>query len=88
MLVFSGGPGKPLLPNDGRFSALIYAIGESLRVFREEGDECILSAHSQLLFGCQDVPAGFVCPTVLGWLETLSRRKAGLQSKHKMADTK
>lgn len=83
MLVFAGGPGKPLLPNDGRFPALIYTIGESLCVLREEGDERILSAHSQLPFGCQDVSTGLVCPVVLSRPETLSRCEASLQSCHK-----
>ena len=83
VLVFAGGPGKPLLPNDGRFPALIYTIGESLCALREEGDECILSAHSQLLFGRQDVLAGLVCPVVLGRPQTLSRRQASLQTCHK-----
>lgn len=79
MLVFAGGPGKPLLPNDGCFPAFINAIRESLRVLREEGDECVLSAHSQLLFGRQDVPAGFVCAVVFGSLTALSRHKPRLQ---------
>ena len=86
MQVFAGGPRKPLLPNDGRFPSLIQTVRESLCFLREEGDECILSAHSQLLLGRQDVPAYFVCPIVLGRLPTLCRHKASLHPSHKVID--
>ena len=81
MLIFRGSPGEPLLPNDGGFLAVINAIREPLRIFWEEGDECILSTHSQLFLWRQYVPADFVCFFLSRSCGRLSRQEASLHTK-------